>query len=110
HGGQQEREKRAGTENAAGIVGFGKAAELLPTWRDEEVVRLAALRDGFITAVRTRLPDALLNGHPMERLPNNANLSFPGADGETLLLALDMRGIAVSSGSACASGSIEPSH
>jgi len=110
HGGQQEREKRAGTENAAGIVGFGKAAELLPTWRDEEAVRLAALRDGFVTAVRTRLPDALLNGHPMERLPNNANLSFPGADGETLLLALDMRGIAASSGSACASGSIEPSH
>jgi cysteine desulfurase len=110
HGGQQEREKRAGTENAAGIVGFGRAAELLPTWRDTEAVRLAVLRDDFVSAIRTRLPNALLNGHPTERLPNNANLSFPGADGETLLLALDMRGVAASSGSACASGSIEPSH
>jgi cysteine desulfurase len=110
HGGQQEREKRAGTENAAGIVGFGRAAELLPTWRDREAVRFAALRDRFIGAVRERLPDARLNGHPTERLPNNVNLSFPGADGETLLLALDLRGVAASSGSACASGSIEPSH
>ncbi len=110
HGGQQEREKRAGTENAAGIVGFGRAAELLPIWRDEAAVRLAALRDDFVSAIRTRLPDARLNGHPTERLPNNANLSFPGVDGETLLLALDMRGVAASSGSACASGSIEPSH
>jgi cysteine desulfurase len=110
HGGQQEREKRAGTENAAGIIGFGKAAELLPTWREAEAVRLVALRDRFIASVRDRLPDARLNGHPTERLPNNANLAFPGADGETLLLALDLHGVAASSGSACASGSIEPSH
>jgi cysteine desulfurase len=110
HGGMQEREKRAGTENAAALVGFGRAAELLPEWRDPEAVRLAALRARFITLVRESLPDALLNGHPTDRLPNNANLSFPGADGETLLLSLDLYGIAASSGSACASGSIEPSH
>lgn len=110
HGGQQERERRAGTENAPGIIGFGEAARLLPGWRDEQATRLAALRDRFIADVQTRLPHAVLNGRSTHRLPNNANLSFPGADGETLLLALDMRGIAASSGSACASGSIEPSH
>lgn len=110
HGGQQEREKRAGTENAPAIIGFGKAVELLPIWRDTEAVRLAALRDGFLAALQDRLPDLRLNGHPTERLPNNLNVSFPGADGETLLLSFDLHGIAVSSGSACASGSIEPSH
>jgi len=110
HGGQQEREKRAGTENVAGIVGFGRAVELLPTWRGTEAARLARLRDTFIEAVRARIPDACLNGHPTCRLPNNVNLSFPGADGESLLLALDLHGVAASSGSACASGSIEPSH
>ena len=110
HGGQQEREKRAGTENAAGIVGFGKAAELMGEWREAEAARLCELRDRFTAAIREALPDARLNGHPTRRLPNNVNLSFPGADGEALLLNLDMRGLAVSSGSACASGSIEPSH
>jgi cysteine desulfurase len=110
HGGQQEREKRAGTENAAGIVGFGKAAELLPSWREGEAARVTALRDWFLAAARNAIPDARLNGHRTLRLPNNVNLSFPDADGEALLLNLDMRGIAVSSGSACASGSIEPSH
>jgi cysteine desulfurase len=110
HGGQQEREKRAGTENAPAIIGFGKAVELLPTWRDTEVIRLAALRDDFLVSLRDRLPDLRLNGHPTERLPNNLNVSFPGADGETLLLSFDLHGIAASSGSACASGSIEPSH
>jgi cysteine desulfurase len=110
HGGQQEREKRAGTENAPAIIGFGKAAELLPTWRDSEAVRLATLRNDFYNALQERLPDVSYNGHPTERLPNNLNVSFPGADGETLLLALDMQGIAASSGSACASGSIDPSH
>ncbi len=112
HGGQQEREKRAGTENAPAIIGFGAAATLLPSWREAEAVRLAELRDRFITGVRERLPDVLVNGarEPGRRLPHIANLSFPGADGETLLLSLDLRGVAVSSGSACASGSIEPSH
>lgn len=114
HGGQQEREKRAGTENAAGIVGFGEAVRLLPEWRDIEAKRLADLRDGFVTDVQTRLPQTVLNGPALygggQRLPSNANLSFPGTDGETLLLSLDLHGIAASSGSACASGSIEPSH
>ena len=111
HGGQQEREKRAGTENAAGIVGFGKAVELLPTWRDSEAVRLTLLRDSFISDVLSALPGARLNGPTgTARLPNNGNLSFPGDDGATLLLSLDMHGVAASSGSACASGSIDPSH
>lgn len=110
HGGQQEREKRAGTENAAGIVGFGRAAELLPSWREEAAARVMGLRNRFLAAALDAVPDARLNGHPTLRLPNNVNLSFPDADGEALLLNLDMRGIAVSSGSACASGSIEPSH
>lgn len=112
HGGQQEREKRAGTENAPAVVGFGKAAELLPTWRDVTAVRVSQLRDRFTDALRVSIPDVFLNGPEpgLERLPNNLNLSFPGADGETLLLSLDMRGVAASSGSACSSGSIEPSH
>ena len=111
HGGQQEREKRAGTENAAGIVGFGKAVELLPTWRGSEAIRLTQLRDTFIADVLSALPGARLNGPTgANRLPNNANLSFPGSDGATLLLSLDMQKVAASSGSACASGSIDPSH
>jgi cysteine desulfurase len=111
HGGQQEREKRAGTENAAAIIGFGNAVELLPTWRDSEAQRLAALRDDFIETALKTLPGAHLNGPPgTSRLPNNANISFAGQNGETLLLSLDMQGVAASSGSACASGSIDPSH
>jgi cysteine desulfurase len=111
HGGQQEREKRAGTENAAGIVGFGKAVELLPSWRDIEAARLPTLRDTFIDRILSAVPGARLNGPAgRRRLPNNVNISFPGQDGETLLLSLDMQNVAASSGSACASGSIEPSH
>jgi cysteine desulfurase len=110
HGGQQEREKRPGTENAAGIIGFGKAVELMTTWRDAEAERLRELRDSFLDAICERFPDTVLNGHPTERLPNNLNVSFPSSDSETLLLALDLHGIAASSGSACASGAIEPSH
>lgn len=110
HGGQQEREKRAGTENVAALVGFGVAVELLPTWRDATAARVADLRNAFVASVQSRFPGARLNGHPTNRLPGNANLSFPGIKGETLLLALDLHGVAASSGSACASGSIEPSH
>jgi cysteine desulfurase len=110
HGGKQEREKRPGTENAAGIVGFGKAAELLPEWRDTEAVRISTLRDIFIAMTRAHFPGVKLNGHPTKRLANNAHFSFPNADGETLLVALDRRGVSASSGSACSSGSIEPSH
>ena len=110
HGGQQEREKRAGTENAAAIVGFGKACELLPTWRDETAARLTVLRDQFIRDVLQTIPGSRLNGHPTLRLSNNANFAFEGVDGESLLLSLDMAGVCVSGGSACASGSIDPSH
>ena len=112
HGGMQEREKRAGTENVPALVGFGRAVELLPSWRDAEAARLADLQARFLDAVRERLPDATLNGPPPgpRRLPNNVNLAFPGVEGETLLLSLDLHGVAVSSGSACASGSIDPSH
>lgn len=106
HGGSQERQKRPGTENVPGIVGFGKAVALLPTWRDETALRLAPLRDRFIA----RFPQAFLNGHPTERLASNINLSFVKPDGETMLLALDLWGICASSGSACSSGSIDPSH
>ena len=109
YGGQQEREKRAGTENVAAIVGLGEAVSLNPL-PEAEGTRLTTLRDHFIREVQLRIPDAKMNGDPAERLPNNANFSFPGCDGATLLLMLDMHGIAASSGSACASGSIEPSH
>jgi cysteine desulfurase len=111
HGGQQEREKRAGTENAAGIVGFARAVELLPSWREPEAARLATLRDSFIAELNAAIPGVRLNGPSgARRLPNNANVTFDGQEGETLLLSLDMQGVAASSGSACASGSIEPSH
>ncbi len=112
HGGTQEREKRAGTENVAGIVGFGKAAALLPTWRDSNSARLAPLRDQFWTEIQAKIPGVVLNGPPPgpERLPGNLNVCFPRTDAETLLLALDFRGVAASAGSACASGSLEPSH
>ena len=106
HGGSQERQKRPGTENVPGIVGFGKAVALLPEWRDEVAARLLPLRDSFIA----RLPQASLNGHPTQRLASNTNLSFVKPDGETMLLALDLWGICASSGSACSSGSIDPSH
>ena len=112
YGGQQEREKRAGTENVAGIVGLGKAVELLPSWRDSEAVRLARLRDSFWDALQAAIPGVWRNGPELgpERLPANLNVGFPGGDAETLLLALDHKGIAASAGSACASGSLDPSH
>lgn len=106
HGGSQERQKRPGTENVPGIVGFGKAVELLPTWRDTAAAAQVPLRDAFIA----RFPQAFLNGHPTERLASNINLSFVKPDGETMLLALDLWGICASSGSACSAGSIDPSH
>ena len=112
YGGQQEREKRAGTENVAGIVGLGKAAQLLPAWRDAESVRLSVLRDCFWDALQASIPGVWRNGPTLgpERLPANLNVGFPGGDAETLLLALDHKGIAASAGSACASGSLDPSH
>ena len=110
HGGGQERGRRSGTENVAAIAGFGEAVRVLLPERDAEAARLTALRDLLLAALRERIPTLVLNGHPAERLPNNLNVSFPGLDAESLLLSLDRAGISASSGSACASGSIEPSH
>lgn len=110
HGGGQERERRAGTENVAGIVGFGEAVRQLVPEREDVADRLTRLRDKFITELGGHIPGVALNGHPTERLPNNVNVSLSGLDAESLLLSLDMAGIAASSGSACTSGSIEPSH
>ena len=110
HGGGQERERRGGTENVPAVVGFGEAVRLMLPEREAEAMRLTELRDQLLGALRHRLPEIVLNGHPTERLPNNLNVSFPGLDAETLLLALDRAGISASSGSACTSGSIEPSH
>lgn len=110
HGGAQEREKRAGTENVAALVGFGKAADLTRARRDADAERLTALRERFLALLREAVPDLVLNGHPTQRLPNNLNVSVPGAEGTTLLMNLDRKGVAASSGSACSSGSLEPSH
>lgn len=109
-GGAQEREKRAGTENVAGIVGFGKAVELAMLDREEEAARLTALCHRFIADLEDRIPGIVLNGPHDGRLPNNINVSIPGIDGPALLMNLDRAGIAASSGAACSSGSIEPSH
>lgn len=110
HGGHHERDRRAGTENVPGIVGLGRAAELARTHLDERVSRIRELRDHLEQEVSFRLPDVRVNGDRRERVPNISNMSIDGVDGESLLIALDLRGIAVSTGSACASGSLEPSH
>ena len=109
-GGAQERGKRAGTENLAGIVGLGKAIELATTHLDENVARMTALRDKLIHGILDTIPDVRLNGHPTQRLANNCNVSIRYIEGEALLLRLDLAGIAASSGSACTSGSLDPSH
>jgi cysteine desulfurase len=109
-GGGQERGRRAGTENVAGIVGLATALQLAMETMDEEGARLCALRDRLIAAVLEAVPGSRLNGHPTRRLPGNANFSFAGVDGEALLLSLDRHGVAASSGSACTAGSIDPSH
>ena len=109
-GGGQERERRSGTENIAGIVGLALALELADTGRNEASEHCTALRDRIVWEVSDAIPDTLLNGHPTCRLPNNINFSFEGVEGESILLGLDMAGVAASSGSACSSGSLEPSH
>ena len=109
-GGGQERERRSGTENVAGIIGLATALEIADRERDAVSAHCAALRDRIISELPQRVPDCALNGHPTRRLPNNVNFSFCGVDGESILLGLDLRGIAASSGSACSSGSLEPSH
>jgi cysteine desulfurase len=111
-GGSQERQRRAGTENVAGIVGFARALELAqadPAARDAENVRLAGLRDALIGGL-TSIDGVTLTGHPTERLPNNASVVISGVEGGDLVAALDLEGIEVSTGSACTTGSAEPSH
>jgi cysteine desulfurase len=110
HGGHQERNRRAGTHNVAGIVGLGKACELALAERATAWTRVQLLRDRLEQGIFERIPQVKLNGHPHERLPNTLNVSFAWIEGESLLLNLDMKGIAASSGSACTSGSLEPSH
>lgn len=109
-GGAQERNQRAGTENVSAIVGLGKAIELATADIDGKKKKLSALRDAYIEKVLSKIPFARLNGHPTERLAGNANISFEFIEGESLLLMLDMKGISASSGSACTSGSLDPSH
>lgn len=109
-GGAQERGQRAGTENLAGIVGIGKAIELATAHLEENAARMTALRDKLINGILTAVPDTRLNGHPTKRLPNNCNVSIRYIEGEAMLLRLDLAGIAGSSGSACTSGSLDPSH
>lgn len=109
-GGAQESQRRAGTENVPGIVGFGKAAELIGQELAEEKVRLTRLRDKLIKGITDNISYVRLNGHPTQRLPHNVNVCFEFIEGESLLLNLDMKGICASSGSACTSGSLEPSH
>ena len=109
-GGGQERERRSGTENIAAIVGLSVALETADAARNENGAYCRALRDRIVQRVLAEIPDARLNGHPTDRLPNNINFSFEGVEGESVLLGLDLAGIAASSGSACSSGSLEPSH
>jgi len=110
HGGAQERNRRAGTENLAGIVGLGAAIELATAQLAEKAGQIAALRDDLIDGIMSAVPEVRLNGHPTLRLPNNVNVSVKYVEGEALLLRLDLQGIAASSGSACTSGSLDPSH
>lgn len=110
HGGAQERQRRAGTENVPGIVGFGKAVEIAVDTMEERTSKEIELRDYLIKKALKEVPYTRLNGHRTNRLPNNINLSFQFIEGESLLIMLDMQGIAGSSGSACTSGSLDPSH
>jgi cysteine desulfurase len=110
HGGEHERRRRAGTENVPGIVGFGKAVEVRGREMKDEAVRLTALRDRLWHGIRERVPDVRLNGLPTERVPGTANIAYKHVESESIVLGLDLKGIAVSAGSACTSGSVEPSY
>ncbi len=110
HGGAQERGRRAGTENVAGIVGLGEAIRLATLDLPAHVQKVSALRDALIKGILEHIPEVRLNGHPTKRLPGNVNVSIRYIEGEAMLLRLDMAGIAASSGSACTSGSLDPSH
>ncbi len=110
HGGAQERKRRAGTENVPGIVGFGKAVELAMANMEERTAKERELRDYLMERVLKEIPFSRINGHRTNRLPNNVNICFQFVEGESLLIMLDMKGICGSSGSACTSGSLDPSH
>lgn len=110
HGGAQERNRRAGTSNVPGIVGFGKAAEIAGKTMEERIKKETELRDHLIERVLKEIPHTRLNGHTKDRLPNNANFCFRFIEGESMLILLDQRGICASSGSACTSGALDPSH
>lgn len=110
HGGAQERKKRAGTENVTGIIGLGKAVEIAFDTLDERMKKERELSNRLIERISKEIPYARLNGHRTNRLPNNVNFSFQFIEGESMLLMLDSKGICASSGSACTSGSLDPSH
>lgn len=110
HGGGQERGRRASTENVAAIAGFGKAVEIAQREMDQQAKRLIPLREKLIIGLMERIDHIRLNGHPSQRLPNNVNVSIESVAGESMLVNLDLEGIAASTGSACSSGSLEPSH
>ena len=110
NGGAQERTQRPGTENMPSIVGLGRAIELATAQLDEKAAYVSALRDRLINGILKTIPDTRLNGHPTNRLPGNCNVSIRYIEGESMLLNLDIKGIAASSGSACTSGSLDPSH
>jgi len=110
HGGTQDRGRRPGTENVAMAVGLAKAAELVLAEKDSECARLASLRDRLEEALLARIPDALVHGRGAPRAPHILNISVPGTDSESLLMALDMQGVACSAGSACQTGNVSPSH
>ncbi len=110
HGGEQERNRRASTENVAGIVGFGKAVEITQQEMNEEAERVKCLRDKLVQDLLERIEHTRLNGHPVKRLPNNVNITIDFVEGESILLNLDLKGICASTGSACSTASLEPSH
>jgi len=110
HGGEHERRRRAGTENVPGIVGFGKAVEVRGREMHDEARRVTALRDRLWEGIAARVPDVRLNGHPTNRLPGTASLCYRHVESESIVLGLDLKGIAVSAGSACTSGNVEPSY
>jgi cysteine desulfurase len=110
HGGSHENTRRPGTENVAAIAGMATAAEIAESKRTTDQIRLSALRDRLWDGIRRNFPRAVPNGHPVLRLANTLNVSFPGLDGEALLIGLDLEGVCASSGSACMVGSVHPSH
>ena len=110
YGGAHEKKRRPGTENVAGAVGLAKALEIAEKQREDDFARVSQMADNFIEKVTTTIPDSFLNSPRTSRVPQTVNMSFPGAEGESIILSLDLKGIAASSGSACTSGATEPSH